>query len=59
MARPSLKAEFFVRPDGVIIPKAPPLKDSEKWAIYDRDGQNDGDNLRVFCMSCNTAKEAD
>lgn len=37
MVRASLKAEFFVRRDGVCLPKASPLKDREKRTIYDRD----------------------
>lgn len=38
MAQPSLKAEFFVRSDGVCVPKAQPLTVSEKRRVYERDG---------------------
>lgn len=44
MAQPSLKAEFFARPDGICIPKAPPLSYREKNVIKDRD--------RNVCQLC-------
>jgi 5-methylcytosine-specific restriction endonuclease McrA len=95
VAQPRLRAEFFVRPDGVAIPKAPPLKRSVCWRIFERDGrqcqecgvmidrlghnvspftrpqgaidhmfprsrggQNDDDNLRLLCVTCNASKGA-
>jgi len=39
MAQPQRRAEFFCRSDGVVVPKAPPLLDSEKREIYERDGR--------------------
>lgn len=38
MAQPQRKAEFFVRPDGVCVPKARPLKETERRRIFERDG---------------------
>lgn len=38
MAYPTLNADFFVSPDGVTTPKAPPLTPQECRKIYDRDG---------------------
>ena len=38
MARPSLKAQYFVAPDGIVTIKAPALKPKERRFIYDRDG---------------------
>lgn len=37
MAQPSRKAEFFVQPDGICIPKAKPLTTNQKYAVYLRD----------------------
>lgn len=37
MAQPQLRAEFFVTPSGVAIPKAPPLKRSVCMRIFERD----------------------
>lgn len=34
MARPQLQAKFFVRPDGVCIPKAPPLSNSYRFDLF-------------------------
>lgn len=39
MTQPRLAAQFFVQPDGVIIPKAPPMKRSLAKEIYLRDGR--------------------
>lgn len=44
MAQPQLRAEFFVRPDGVCVPKAPPLSYRERKAIKARD--------RDICQIC-------
>lgn len=38
MAQPQLQAQFFVRPDGVIIPKAKILPTRFRYIVYDRDG---------------------
>lgn len=38
MAQPQRQAHFFCRPDGIAIPKAPPLKRSERNKIFYRDG---------------------
>ena len=38
MAQPQLQAQFFVRPDGVAIPKAPPLPARVRHFIHKRDG---------------------
>jgi 5-methylcytosine-specific restriction endonuclease McrA len=38
MARPQLRARFFITPDGVAVEKAPPLKSDERRAIFHRDG---------------------
>jgi 5-methylcytosine-specific restriction endonuclease McrA len=35
---PPLRAAFFVRPDGVAIPKAPPLTPKQRRVIFERDG---------------------
>ena len=37
MARPSLKAQYFVAPDGGVTIRARPLKTKERRVIYDRD----------------------
>jgi 5-methylcytosine-specific restriction endonuclease McrA len=96
MAQPSLKAEFFVRPDGICLAKARPLKERERWDYFEasdkvctccgepitrlgvrvspfmrethgqidhifprsRGGQNDPDNLRLLCATCNASKGA-
>lgn len=34
MAQPQRRAQFFVRPDGVCIPKAPPLKERERYEFF-------------------------
>ncbi len=44
MAQPQRRAEFFVRPDGVCIPKALPLTPRQRLAIFDRDGD--------ACLEC-------
>ena len=38
MAQPQRQAQFFCRPDGIVLPKAPPLKVAERRKIYARDG---------------------
>lgn len=38
MAQPARQAQFFVSPTGLVFPKAPPLKTSERTAIFKRDG---------------------
>lgn len=40
MAQPQRRAEFFVRPDGVCIPKAPPLKERERWEAFESSGKH-------------------
>lgn len=35
MAQPQRRAEFFVRPDGVCIPKARPLKERERYEFFE------------------------
>jgi 5-methylcytosine-specific restriction endonuclease McrA len=95
----SLKAEFFATADGLVIPKAPPLKRSVAFNVWSassrycslcgtevdwfaanttspfrkgaskahidhiiprsRGGQNNTENLRVTCMSCNCSRKAD
>lgn len=35
MAQPQRRAEFFVRPDGVCFPKAPPLKERERFEFFE------------------------
>lgn len=37
MAQPRRRAQFFVTPDGVVIPKAPPIKPAERRRIFERD----------------------
>lgn len=37
MAQPRLRADFFVMPGGIAIPKAPPLKRSHALRIFRRD----------------------
>jgi hypothetical protein len=44
LARQQLKAEFFCRPDGTIIPKAPPVPAILAAQIYARD--------RFLCQEC-------
>ncbi len=95
MAQPQRRAEFFVRPDGVCIPKAPPLKERARYEFFEasdkickacgaeierlgintawrgrvqgqidhifarsRGGQNNPENLRLLCVSCNASKGA-
>lgn len=35
MAQPQLRADFFARRDGVCIPKAPPLKERERFEYFE------------------------
>lgn len=35
MAQPQRRAEYFVGPDGVCIPKAPPLKERERFEFFE------------------------
>lgn len=35
MAQPQRRAEFFARPDGVCIVKAPPLKERERYEFFE------------------------
>lgn len=96
MAQPQRRAAFFVRPDGVCIPKARELSYRQRNEIMKRDGgvcsvchaeirrlgrdvtpfgnvtygqidhifprsrggQNDPENLRLLCVSCNASKGA-
>jgi len=44
MAQPQRRAEFFVRPDGVCIPKAPPLKERERYEYF-----NASDKVCALC----------
>lgn len=49
MASPSLKAQFFVTPEGVVFPRADALPRREALRIYQRDGgvcQRCGDRVR-------------
>lgn len=46
MAQPRLAAEIFVTADGVAMLKAPPLKRSEAFAIFNRDNGR--------CKLCNS-----
>ena len=42
--RQQLKAQFFVSPDGVAVPKSRPLHGAERRRIFDRDGKR--------CVQC-------
>ncbi len=39
MARPKLRADFFVDPRGVVLIKAPPIHSSVRRLIFERDGR--------------------
>jgi 5-methylcytosine-specific restriction endonuclease McrA len=39
MARPKLKAEFFVSPEGTVSLKARPLNSGQRLEIFNRDGR--------------------
>lgn len=45
MAQPSRKADFFVRPDGICIPKAKPLKFTERLFYLEK--------YNFTCQLCN------
>lgn len=40
MAQPQRQAQFFVRPDGICIAKAPLLSDRQKHEILERDNRH-------------------
>lgn len=47
MAQPQRQANFFVRPDGIVLTKAKPLSPSQRRRIFERDGRT--------CSECNVA----
>lgn len=47
LAQPQRKAVFFVTPDGVVIPKAQPLKHAQRMAVFVRDGE--------VCQKCSAS----
>lgn len=47
MARPRIRANFFVTPSGVVIPKARPLSSRQRYEVFERDGHE--------CQACGRA----
>jgi 5-methylcytosine-specific restriction endonuclease McrA len=51
MAQPQRRAEFFVRLDGVCVPKAPPLKERERFEFFEASDRScKGCGREIACL---------